>query len=145
MNFGRYSAAVVAVFVVRTVLNWLFYGQYMMEQITSVTGQWEGAFREVIPAYILADLLFAAFFVWLWARAGAAFGNGAKAGAGYGLILGVLAAVIPSIYHFYSVTYITYGVWTTEIVYQLAAHVVIGVVAALIYPIAAQPATATTA
>ena len=133
MSFGRYSVAVLAVWVVRTCLNWLFYGMYMTDQMSSAVEQWQGAFREVVLAYILTDLLVAVVFVWLWAKVASAFAAGAKGGAVYGLVIGILAAVLPSVYHFYSVTYITYGLWTTEIVYQLVAHVIIGVVAALVY------------
>lgn len=133
MSFGRYMVAVVAVWVVRTCLNWLFYGMYMMDQMSSAVEQWEGAFREVVPAYILTDLLVALVFVWLWGKVASVFADGAKGGAVYGLVIGVLAGFLPSVYHFYSVTYITYGQWTTEIIYQLVVHVIMGVVAALLY------------
>jgi hypothetical protein len=133
MNAGRYVAAVIAVWVVRTLLNWLFYGQYMSEQYAAVTSQWSGAFREVVPAYIVADLLFAAVFVWVWTKAGAAFGSGAKGGAMYGFAVSLLAMVIPSIYYYYSVTYMSTTMWGTEVVYNIVAHVVIGIVAAMVY------------
>ena len=142
MRTGRFVGAALAVWIVRTVLNWLFYGQYMAELTTAVSAQWEGAFRQVVPAYILTDLLFALVFVWLWTRVGSAFAAGAKGGAGYGVVIGLLAAVIPSIYHFYSVTYITYPTWVTEIVYQLVAHAILGVVAALVYRSAGSPPAA---
>lgn len=138
MNMGRFLATVVAVWVVRTFLNFLFWGMYMSEQYASAAAQWAGAFREVVPAYIVADLLFAAAFVWLWTKVAGVFGADAKGGATYGVIIGLLAAVIPSIYHHYSVTFVTTTLWATEIVYSLVAHAVIGVVAALVYKAAAR-------
>ncbi|HUO85945.1 MAG TPA: hypothetical protein VM617_01030 [Thermoanaerobaculia bacterium] len=137
MNMGRFVAAVVAVWLVRSALNFLFYGQYMAEQYASVTAQWAGAFREVVPGYIVADLIFAAAFVWLWTKVGGAFGSGAKGGAAYGFVIALLASVIPSIYYYYSVTYMSTTMWVTEIVYSLIAHVVIGVVAAMVYKVSA--------
>lgn len=145
MNAGRYAGAVIAVWVVRTLLNWLFYGMYMMPQYEAATQPWAGAFREVVPAYIVADLIFAAAFVWLWTKAGAVFGSGAKGGASYGFVVGLLVAVIPSIYYYYSVTYMSTTMWVTEIVYALVAHVVIGVVAAMVYPAASGAAPRTAA
>lgn len=137
MNMGRFVAAVVAVFVVRTVLNFLFWGQYMAEQYAAVTTQWAGAFREVVPAYIVADLVFAAAFVWVWTKVGGVFGSDAKGGATYGIVVALLAAVIPSIYYYYSVTYMSTTMWATEIVYNLVAYAIIGVVAAMVYKVSA--------
>lgn len=139
MNVGRYLAAVVAVWVVRLVVGWLFWGNFMAEQYAAATAAWSGAFREVVPAYLVADLLFALIFVWLWVKVGAAFGSGVKGGALYGLVVGLFAAVI-SIYYFFSVTYISTGMWATEIAVTLLLHVVIGIVAALVY----QPTLTTT-
>lgn len=142
MRTGRFVGAALAVWIVRTVFNWLFYGMYLAEATSAVSAQWEGAFRQVVPAYILTDLLFALVFVWLWARVGSAFSTGATGGAGYGVVIGLLAAVIPSVYHFYSVTYISYPTWVTEIVFQLVAHAILGVVVALVYRSTGSPAAA---
>lgn len=132
MNVGRYLAAVVAVWLVRGLFGFLFWGNYMSEQFAAATAAWSGAFREVVPAYIAADFLFALVFVWLWVKVGAAFGSGAKGGALYGLVIGLFAVVI-GIYYFFSVTYISTTMWATEIVATLVLHVLIGVVAALVY------------
>jgi hypothetical protein len=139
MNAGRGVLAVVVVWVVRVVLNWLFYGLYMSPRLAAATEQWSGAFREVVPAYIVADLLFVIVFVFLWIKAGRCFGGGVRGGASFGLVVGLLAAVIPGIYFLYSVTYYTMPLWTTECVYHLVAHVLLGVVAAMVYRV---PATA---
>ena len=133
MNAGRSVVAMLAVWIVRVALNWAFYGLYMSPRMSAATEQWSGAFREVVPAYIVADLLFAVVFVWLWTKAGACFGAGAGAGATYGLVIGLLASVIPGIYHVYSVTFVSNSLWFTEIVYSIVAHVAIGVVAAMVY------------
>lgn len=139
MNVGRYLAAVIAVWVVRGLFGFLFWGMYMTEQYAAATAAWSGAFREVIPAYMVADLLFALVFVWLWAKVGAAFGSGAKGGALYGLVIGLFAVVF-GIYYFFSVTYISTTMWATEIVVTLVMHVLTGVVAALIYKATARTA-----
>lgn len=140
MNMGRYALTVVAVWVVRVIFGWLFWGNYMSEKYAAATAAWSDAFRMVIPAYIVADLLFAAVFVWLWVKVGSTFGADAKGGALYGLVVGLLASVIPSIYLVYSVTYVSTSLWATEIVAMLVLHVLIGIVAALVYK--ATPATA---
>jgi hypothetical protein len=132
MNVGRYLAAVIAVWLVRMLFGFLFWGNYMAEQHAAATAAWSDAFREVIPAYLVADFLFALVFVWLWVKVGAAFGSDAKGGALYGLVIG-LFSVVTGIYYFFSVTYISTTMWATEIVVSLVLHVLIGVVAALIY------------
>jgi hypothetical protein len=140
MNMGRYALTVVAVWVVRVIFGWLFWGNYMTEKYAAATAAWSDAFRVVVPAYIVADLLFAAVFVWLWVKVGSTFGGDLKGGALYGLVVGLLASVIPSIYLVYSFTYISTSMWATEIVAMLVLYVAIGIVAALVYK--ATPAAA---
>ena len=81
MNITRYAGAVVAAFVVRTVLNGLFYTQVVGAQFEHIREEHEGLFREVTPAYVAADLLFALVFVLLLAKVGKALGGGPKGGA----------------------------------------------------------------
>ena len=133
MNAGRYAGAVIAVWIVRVAMNWLFYGMYMSPRMTAATAHWSGAFREVVPAYIIADLLFSIVFVWVWVKVCACFGGGTKGGAYYGFLIGLLAAVLPGVYSYYSVTYMSGALWVTDIVYGLVAGVVIGIVVALVY------------
>jgi hypothetical protein len=132
MNVGRYLAAVIAVWLVRGLVGWAFWGNYMTEQYVAATAAWSGAFREVVPAYLVADFLFALVFVWLWVKVGSVFGSDVKGGALYGLVIG-LFGVVTSIYYFFSVTYITNSMWATELVVTLLLHVLIGIVAALVY------------
>lgn len=132
MNVGRYLAAVIAVWLVRGLFGWAFWGTLMAEQYAAVTAAWSGAFRQVVPAYLVADFLFALVFVWLWAKVGANFGGGIKGGALYGLVVGLFASVI-TIYYVFSVTYVSTSMWVSEIAATLLLHVVIGIVAALVY------------
>lgn len=146
MNVGRYLIAVLAVWIVRTALNALWYGWYTAEEYAAAIEPYAGAFREVVPAYVTADLLFALVFVWLWAKVGGAFGSGAKAGAAYGFVIGLLAGTIPGIYWVYSVTFVTTGMWLQGAIFELLAGVLVGVVAAVVYKVTAgrlaAPATA---
>lgn len=133
MNMGRYLIAVLAVWIVRTVLNALWYGWYTAEAYAAAIEPYVGAFREVVPAYVTADLLFALVFVWLWVKVGAAFGSGAKAGGTYGFVIGLLAGVIPGIYWVYSLTVVTPGMWLQGVIFELVAGVLVGALAAVVY------------
>ncbi|HYN23003.1 MAG TPA: hypothetical protein VE078_18740, partial [Thermoanaerobaculia bacterium] len=74
MNAGRFAFASVGVFIVRTVLNFLFYGYGMKEYFDGLNAAHPGVFREVIPAFVALDLVSAILIVYLFMKAGAAFG-----------------------------------------------------------------------
>ncbi len=57
MNAGRFVGASVAVFVVRTLMNFLFYGYAMRGRYEEMSAAHPGMFREVIPAYLVLDLI----------------------------------------------------------------------------------------
>lgn len=141
MNVGRYFGAVVVVWVVRVVCNWLFYGVAMSGQYQALAEQHPGVFREVIPGFIATDLLFTLIFVYLWAKAGASFGGGIKGGAITGAWIGVLFGLVGNFYHFFSTTYMTAGDVTVDAVYQIVSVAIQGAVAAAIYKIPATGAS----
>lgn len=142
MNMGRYLLAVLAVWVVRGLTGWLFWGNYMARQYEAATAAWRDAFREVIPAYVVADLLFALVFVWLWVKVASAFGGDARGGALYGFVVSLLASAVPSIYYVYSVTYISPSMWISELVVAILLGVVSGVLAAVVYKTTVAPRAA---
>ena len=133
MNAGRFAGAAVAVWVVRVALNWTFYTQVVGSQFKQIADAHPGVFREVIPAYIMIDLLFALVFVALFAKVGSACGGGAKAGAKLGVIVAMLSPVLGILYQYYSFTFIQPGLAATEAIFQLVATAVQGVVAGLMY------------
>ena len=135
MNVGRFFGAVVVVWVVRTALNFLFYGMAMSSHYEAIAEQFPGAFREVIPGFIATDLLFALIFVYLWAKAGACFGGGVKGGANYGFWLGLIFGVIWNLYYFFGVTYMTPADLAIDAVYQIVTVTILGAVAAAVYKI----------
>ena len=57
MNAGRFVGASVAVFVFRTLLNYLFYGYLMHGRYEEMSTAHPGLFREVVPAFITLDLV----------------------------------------------------------------------------------------
>jgi hypothetical protein len=133
MNTGRFAAAVAATFVARTALNSLFYG-------VLVAGQWEhvhqthpGVFREVIPAYIAADLLFAVIFVFFLTKVGAALGGGPKGGAVLGFFVALMGPALVNVYMFYSVLFFSLGMAWSDSLFALINGVVAGAVAGAVY------------
>src|SRR2546428_14180692 len=92
MNTGRFIGAAAGVWIVRVALNWMFYAKIVGRQYANISSAHPGMFRTVIPAYIVADLVFGLAFAFLFVKAGTAFGGGVVAGAKLGLILGVLLA-----------------------------------------------------
>src|SRR5437016_14418190 len=102
-------------------------------------------FATVIPAYIVADLIFALAFAFLDGKVGTALGGGVLGGIKLGLIVVVFSAVIGALYDYYGVTYIPGALELTSVIFQVIAHAAEGAVAGAIYtrlPASAIPARA---
>jgi hypothetical protein len=133
MNTGRFVGAGVAVFVVRFLLNFLFYGQLMHGQWEEISNAHPGLMREVIPAYGVLDLIAAFVLVYIFVKATGCFGGGMKSGVTIGILLAIFGPVLGSLYFFYSVTYYPTSLLGPELVYQLVAHAIQGAIAAAVY------------
>lgn len=133
MNAGRFLGAAIAVWIVRVALNWTFYTQVVGQRWEEITSAHPGMFREVVPAYIVTDLIFAFVFAFLFVKVGAALGGGVKAGVTLGVIVAILSPVIGNLYMYYSVTYVPAGLAVTDSVFHVIAHGVEGAVVGLIY------------
>jgi len=133
MNAGRFVGASVAVFVVRAVLNAGFYGYLMHGEYERMTAAHPGVFREVVPAYLVIDLLVALLITWLIVKVGSAFGGGIKGGATVAVLVAILGPVIYGLYYYFSVTFYSVSFFCTESVYQIVTHAIQGAVAAAIY------------
>ncbi len=133
MNAGRFFGAALGVWIVRVALNWTFYTQVVGNQFKQITDAHPGMFREVVPAYIVTDLIFALAFAMLFAKVGAALGGGVKAGVKLGLVVAILSPVIGSLYQYYSFTFFPAGLVATDVIFQVIAHGVEGAVCGLIY------------
>ncbi|HLE83978.1 MAG TPA: hypothetical protein VJG13_06540 [Thermoanaerobaculia bacterium] len=135
MNVGRFLGAVLGVWVVRTVLNFLFYGMAMSSQHEALAAAHPGVFREVIPGFVATDLLFALLFVYLWVKTGPCFGGGIKGGVVGGAWLGVLLGVVVNLYWYFSVTFMSPTDLAIDAVYTIVALAIQGAVAAAIYKV----------
>lgn len=139
MNTGRFVASAVAVWIVRVALNATFYTKVVGGQAEQIAAAHPGMFRQVVPAYILTDLLFAIAFTYLFVNVGAALGGGRMAGVKLGLLIAVLSPVIGGLYQYFSVTYMPIGLAAAESVFQVIAHAIEGGVAGAIYKTQAAP------
>lgn len=133
MNTGRVIGAALAVWLVRSVLNGVFYTQIVGGEYEKLFAAHPGVFREVIPAFVAADLLFAVVFVLLFAKVGSALGAGVKAGVTLGLFVAILSPVLGNIYMFYSFAVLPGGMAVADSVFQVIAHGVEGAAAGLTY------------
>ncbi len=133
MNTGRLAMTAIAVFVVRAAANAGFYGFAMSSQYEAISAAHPGMFREVVPAYLVADLITAILFAYLFAKAGGAFGGGVKGGVVLGILVAILCPILGGVYYFFSVTFYPSSMLMTESVYQLVAHAVQGAVAGAVY------------
>ncbi|HXT20214.1 MAG TPA: hypothetical protein VN811_12250 [Thermoanaerobaculia bacterium] len=123
----------MAVFVVRTLLNYLFYGVLTHAQMEEMAAAHPGMFREVVPAFIALDLVAAIFITFLVVKAAASFGGGIKAGVTVGILIAILSPVLCDLYQFFSVTYFPAGAVAVDSIFQLVSHAIQGAVAAAIY------------
>jgi hypothetical protein len=133
MNAGRFVGASVAVFVVRTLLNYLFYGYLMHPRYEEMSTAHPGLFREVVPAFITLDLIAALLITWLVVKAGAAFGGGIKGGVILGILIALLGPVLYNLYFYFSTTFYAQDLLAIETVYQIVVHAIQGAIAAAIY------------
>jgi hypothetical protein len=133
MNAGRFVGASVVVFVVRSLLNYLFYGYLLHPRYEEMSTAHPGMFREVVPAFITLDLLSALLITYLVVKAGAAFGGGVKGGAILGILVGLLSPVLGGLYHYFSTTFYPQDLLAIESVYQIVSYTVQGALAAAIY------------
>ena len=133
MNLGRFLSSAAAVWLVRVALNWTFYTRVIGQQSQQIAATHPGIFRQVVPGFILTDLVFALVFTFLFVKVGAALGGGRMAGVKLGLLVAVLSPVIGNLYQYFSVTYLSVGLMTAESVFQLIAHAVEGAVAGTMY------------
>ena len=133
MNTGRLIGAVIGVWLVRFLLNGLFYTQVIGGYFEQLAADHPGMFREVVPGYAAADLVFAVFFVLLFTRVSAGLGGRVKAGVTLGLCVAFLSPVLCLMYQFFSVTYLPLATAFTDASFQIIAHALQGAVAGLIY------------
>jgi hypothetical protein len=133
MNAGRFVGASVAVFVVRTLLNFVFYGKLMHGEYEAMDAAHPGMFREVIPAYIAIDLIVALLLVYLIVKAASCFGGGMKGAVTIAVLVAILGPIIYNLYFFFSTTFYSVNFFCIESVYQIVAHAIQGAVAAAIY------------
>lgn len=133
MNIQRFSLTVLVVFLIRTVLNYVFYGVMMTTSFEAMQAGHEDLFREVIPAYVGADLFFALVFVLLYVKVSHCLGAGAKGGLILGVYVALLGPVLLNIYHYFSVTYMSTAFAAGDSLFQLVSSCISGVVAATLY------------
>ena len=133
MNAGRFLASAAAVWLVRVALNWTFYTHVIGQQSQQIAAAHPGVFRQVVPGFILTDLVFALVFTYLFVKVGAALGGGRMAGVKLGLLVAVLSPVIGSLYQYFSVTSMSVGLMVAESIFQVTAHAIEGAVAGTMY------------
>lgn len=133
MNTGRFFLASLVVWLVRTGINWLFYGVLTASERQEIMDAHPGVFREVIPAYIATDLLVALVFTWLVVKAASCFGGGVAGAVKLGVGVALIAAVAGNLYLFYTLTVISMQSMVIESIYQLVVYAIMGAVAAALY------------
>ncbi len=141
MNAGRFLASAAAVWLVRVALNWTFYTRVIGQQSQQIAATHPGVFRQVVPGFILTDLVFALAFTYLFVKVGAALGGGRMAGVKLGLLVAVLSPVIGGLYQYFGVTYMSVGLMAAESVFQIIAHAIEGAVAGAMYKAEVAPKT----
>jgi len=133
MNTGRYFGAVVAMWIVRSLLNFAFYGKYMAAQFASIGAAHPGLLKTGVAGYVVTDLFTCIVFVLLLAKVGNTLGGRAKAGITLGLMIALLSPITGSLYSFFTFTFATMGQTCIEIVFQFVAYAIQGAVAGSIY------------
>ena len=133
MIVSRLVLAILAVWVVRTGMNALFYGYVMADHFTALQQAHPGVFREVIPGLVGTDLVWAAIFCFFFAKVGRSLGTGIGAGVTLGIFVALLGQALGNLYYFFTTTYMTAGDVVIDGIYAVVAYAIQGAVAALVY------------
>jgi hypothetical protein len=129
MTAARALLAFIIAGVVRSASNFVFYGMLMGERLRAMMAAHPGMFREVVPALIIADFIFAALFVFFLAKVGRALGGGAAAGAKLGAMLALIGPALGNVYIFYTSTWVAGSVAVTEAIYFVVSGAIVGAIA----------------
>jgi hypothetical protein len=133
MNIGRYLGAAVAMWIVRSLLNFAFYGKFMASRMQAMMTAHPGLFKGGVTGYVVTDLIYALIFVCLFTKVSGALGGGVKAGVKLGIAIALLSPVMGSLYSFFTFTYSAVDTTAMEMVYQLISCAIQGAVAGAIY------------
>lgn len=129
---GKTILAIVCVFVARTLMNMLFYGMLAADHFKELQAAHPGIFREVVPAYVATDLVFAVIFVSFLGKILATFGGGVAGGVKIGIYVALLGAVLGDVYMYFGVTYMSPGMVVADMAYGLIAHAILGAIGGLL-------------
>jgi len=133
MDTGRLMLTILAVFFVRTTLNFVFYGQILADHMKQMQQKYPGMFREVIPGFIGLDFVWAVVFCVLFAMVGMALGGGVGGGVKLGMFVAFLGQVMGNFYMFFGSTFLPIGDAIIDSVYALVSYSIQGAVAGLVY------------
>lgn len=132
MNTKRFALAVVAVFVVSQVLNYLIHQVWLSPTYGSLASVWrpEAEMQSKMWILFVTSAVFSLFFVYIFVRGYQ--GRGIGEGLRYGLVIGLFYA-LPHAYEAYVIYPIPYYLALEWFLAGLASCLILGVVAALIY------------
>ena len=133
MNTGRFVGASVAVWVVRVLLNGTFYSKVFGSRLAPVAVAHPGIFKQNIAGHVVADLIFAIAFAFLFAKVGNALGGGVKAGVTLGIVVAILSSVVGALHQFFAFAFLSVGLTSIEVIFQMIAHAIEDAVAGAIY------------
>ncbi len=139
MNWKRILIAFVIVYIVYEIINFIVHGLILSGVYESI-GIWRSDMESKMWIMYLGEILFALFFVFIFAKGYE--GKGIMEGLRYGLIIGCFVT-IPGMLAQYAVYPVSFTLTVEWIVFGFIQMIIIGIIAALIYkPKETPPTTA---
>lgn len=130
MNVKRFLLAALAVFVIFQVLDFVVHGLILSADYEATTQVWRPDMMEKMWIIYLTGLLLSLLFVYIFAKGYQ--GKGIMEGVRYGLVMGLLLAVVVNVNQ-YIVYPLPDGLLIKWILFGLIEIVVAGVAVSLIY------------
>ena len=133
-NFKKYLFAVIAVFIVYQLLDFLIHSILLNSVYESITGVWREDMDPYMWITIVTGLVFSIFFVYLYHYFTSAYGKGGwKAGLYYGLVVGFLMLVTGMFNQYAVYDGLTATLAWQWFLYGLIELAIVGIIAGLVY------------
>jgi hypothetical protein len=130
MNWQKLSFSLIIVFIVHEVLNFLIHGLILSGIYEVMTTTWRPDMDQWMWVMYIGDLIFAFFFVFIFAKGYE--GKGLMEGVRFGLIVSGIV-IIPGMLAQFSVYNVTFTLTIYWIIFGIIQLVIDGIVASLIY------------
>lgn len=130
MNWKKLSISLIVVFIVHEILNFIIHVLILGATYQAMAGTWRPDMEQWMWVMYIGDLIFAFFFVFIFAKGYE--GKGIIEGVRFGLLISGLV-IVPGMLAQFSAYNVTFALTVYWIVFGIFQLIIDGIVASLIY------------